>query len=114
MLKSNGTGLYATKDLYLALKKFQEYDIDKSIYVIDSAQKQHLEQVFEIIKQMNFKQCDECYHLSYGFVGFAAENGKIERMSSSKGTVTLFSELKKKLAIEINEKYLNDKKRSIG
>lgn len=45
VLKSDGSGLYATKDLALAKRKFDEFHIDQSIYVVDAAQTLHFKQV---------------------------------------------------------------------
>ena len=45
LLKSNGTGLYATKDIALAEIKFSQYNVDKSIYIVDSSQALHFQQV---------------------------------------------------------------------
>lgn len=45
LLKSNGSGLYATKDIALAAKKFEKFNIDQSIYVVDVAQTMHFQQV---------------------------------------------------------------------
>jgi len=47
VLKSDGSGLYATKDLALAKRKFDEFHIDQSIYVVDAAQTLHFKQVRE-------------------------------------------------------------------
>lgn len=45
VLKSDGSGLYATKDLALAKRKFDEFQIDQSIYIVDAAQTLHFKQV---------------------------------------------------------------------
>ena len=43
LLKSNGCGLYATKDLSLAHKKFEQFGVDRSIYVVDATQARHFQ-----------------------------------------------------------------------
>ncbi len=50
LLKSDGTGLYATKDIELAKRKFQDFKIDKSIYVVDMRQALHFKQVFKVLE----------------------------------------------------------------
>lgn len=80
LLKRDGTGLYATKDLALARRKFEQFHIDKSIYVVDSAQSFHFQQVFATLKMMGYPQAERCYHLPYGLV--ILPDGK---MSSRKG-----------------------------
>jgi len=102
LLKSNGSGLYATKDLSLARKKFEQFNIDRSIYVVDATQSHHFDQVFATLKAMGYQQAEKCYHLPYGFVKLP--QGK---MASRAGNVILFSELVKLLAEEINEQVLD-------
>ena len=86
--KSDGTSLYITKDLALARKKFEEYDIDRSIYVVGSEQNFHFRQLFSVLKKMGFRQAGLCHHLSYAHV--ALPDGK---MSSRKGNVMPFRSL---------------------
>ena len=53
LLKSNGTGLYATKDIALAEIKFSQYNVDKSIYIVDSSQALHFQQVTNSKKKLS-------------------------------------------------------------
>jgi arginyl-tRNA synthetase len=66
--KSDGTTLYITKDLALARKKFEQFNIDRSINVVGSEQKFHFQQLFKALEIMGFEQANKCYHLSYGHV----------------------------------------------
>lgn len=100
--KSNGSGLYATKDLSLARMKFDDFKIDRSIYVVDAAQSFHFQQVFKTLELMGYKQGSKCYHLPYGIV--TLPDGK---MSSRKGTVIFFSDLKKNLETQIMKDFLD-------
>ncbi len=90
--KSNGAGLYATKDLALAQRKFDQFHIDKSIYVVDQAQTFHFQQVFKTLEICGYEQAKKCVHLPYGLV--VLPSGK---MSSRKGNVLLFSELRSEM-----------------
>jgi arginyl-tRNA synthetase len=104
--KSDGTTLYGTKDLALAKVKFNEFDIDRSIYVVGNEQNLHFRQVFYALEQMGFKQASKCYHLSYGMV--VRPEGK---MSSRAGNSVTFFQLINLVIEEINghlEKYKND------
>ena len=92
LLKSDGTSLYSTKDLALAKKKFDDYKIDKSIYVIGSEQRFYLKQLFKTFEVIGFKQAKKCYHLSYELV--MLKEGK---MSSRLGNIVLYSDLSKKI-----------------
>ncbi|MCB0337378.1 MAG: arginine--tRNA ligase [Bdellovibrionales bacterium] len=102
LLKRDGTVLYATRDLSLAQVKFDTYGIDRSIYVVDSAQTLHFQQVFKCLELMGYEQAHKCYHLPYAQV--VLPSGK---MSSRKGNVILFSELKERLLSKIRSEYLS-------
>jgi len=102
LLKSNGAGLYATKDLQLAQIKFDTFKVDKSIYVVDASQELHFKQVFKVLKLMGYKQAEKCVHLPYGMV--VLPSGK---MSSRKGTVIAFNALKEMLSEHLQKEYLN-------
>ncbi|MFH1770057.1 MAG: arginine--tRNA ligase [archaeon] len=92
VLKSDGTSLYSTKDLALAAKKFREYKIDRSLYVVGSEQKMYFKQVFKTLELMGFRNAKNCHHVSYELV--MLPEGK---MSSREGNIILFSELQSKL-----------------
>jgi arginyl-tRNA synthetase len=101
LIKRDGTALYATRDLTLAEDKFNDFKIDKSIYVVDSAQTLHFQQVFKCLELMGYEKAKLCYHLPYAQV--VRPDGK---MSSRKGNVILFSELKSLLLNKITSEYL--------
>jgi arginyl-tRNA synthetase len=88
ILRRDGTTLYLTKDLALAKVKFEQYHVDRSIYVVDVRQSLHLQQAFAILKLWGFPQAEKCYHLGYGFVSLPEG-----AMSSRKGRVVLFKEV---------------------
>jgi len=88
ILRRDGTTLYLTKDLALAKVKFEQYHVDRSIYVVDVRQSLHLQQAFAILKLWGFPQSEKCYHLGYGFVSLPEG-----AMSSRKGRVVLFKEV---------------------
>ena len=104
--KSDGTTLYATKDLALAAVKFNQFHIDRSIYVVGSEQNLHFKQVFFALEKMGFAQASKCYHLSYGMV--VRPEGK---MSSRSGNSFTFLQLINLVIDEINvylEKYKDE------
>ncbi len=90
VLRSDGTSLYATKDLPLAILKFQEYpDLAQSIYVIDVRQSLYLKQIFKTLELMGYEWADRLYHLAYEIVNLP---GNVT-MSSREGTVVLLDDL---------------------
>lgn len=88
ILRSDGTSLYLTKDLALAEQKFDEYHVDRSVYVVDNRQSLHFQQAFKILELWGFKQAEKCYHLAYGFVSLPEG-----AMSARRGRVVLFKEV---------------------
>ena len=89
VLRSDGSSLYATKDLPLAIQKFTEYDLDQSIYVIDVRQSLYLKQIFKTLEIMGYAWADKLHHLAYELVNLP---GNVT-MSSREGTVVLFDDL---------------------
>jgi arginyl-tRNA synthetase len=85
ILRSDGTTLYLTNDLALAKRKFEQYHVDRSIYVVDTRQSLHFQQAFKILELMGFPQAEKCYHLAYGFVTLPEG-----AMSARLGNVVLF------------------------
>jgi arginyl-tRNA synthetase len=91
ILRSDGSSLYATKDLPLAIKKFEEYGLDRSIYVIDVRQSLYLKQIFKTLALLGYEWADKLYHLAYELVNLP---GNVT-MASREGTVVLFDDLVK-------------------
>lgn len=102
LLKSDGTGLYATKDLELARRKFQDFKIEKSIYVVDLRQELHFKQVFKVLENLGFEQAKDCFHLRYNFVELP--DGA---MSSRKGNIVPLMELVHKMETMVKSQYLS-------
>ena len=88
LLRNDGTTLYLTKDLSLAKKKFNEFGVDRSIYVVDVRQSLHFMQAFAILGLWGFEQAEKCYHLGYGFVSLPGG-----AMSARKGRVVIFKDV---------------------
>jgi arginyl-tRNA synthetase len=82
VLRKDGTSVYITQDIGLAQLKFQEFGIDKSIYVIGDEQNYHMKVLQLICKKVGLPYADGIQHLSYGMVELPT--GK---MKSREGTV---------------------------
>ena len=63
LLRRDGTVLYSAKDLALAEKKFKEFKITKSIYVVGAEQKLYFQQLFKTLELMKFKNAKNCVHI---------------------------------------------------
>ena len=80
LLRADGTSVYMTQDLYLALLKDKDYDYDDSIYIVGNEQDYHFKVLALVLKKMGFQK--SIRHLSYGMI--ALPEG---RMKSREGTV---------------------------
>ncbi len=101
LLKTDGNGLYATKDIELARRKFQDYHIEKNIYIVDKRQEHHFKQVFKVLELMGFENAKKCFHLQYDFVELP--DGA---MSSRKGNIIPLQSLIDNMVQMIKDQYL--------
>ena len=81
-LKSDGNGLYSTKDLELARRKFADFNPQENIVVVDMRQELHFKQVFTAFEKLGLGDASKCKHLKYNFVELP--DGA---MSSRKGNI---------------------------
>ena len=88
--KSNGSSIYATRDLAAILYRARTYDFDKCIYVVSDEQKLYFKQIFEVAKYLDLdkKYTDGLVHVSYGMTRLAT--GK---MSTREGNVIKVNDL---------------------
>jgi arginyl-tRNA synthetase len=82
ILRRDGTSVYITQDIGLASRKYDEYQIDKSIYVVGDEQNYHMKVLKLICQKLELPYADAIHHLSYGMVELPT--GK---MKSREGTV---------------------------
>jgi arginyl-tRNA synthetase len=82
VLRSDGTSVYMTQDLGTAQLKYNDFHMNKSIYVVGNEQDYHFKVLFTILKRLGKQGADGLYHLSYGMVDLPS--GK---MKSREGTV---------------------------
>jgi arginyl-tRNA synthetase len=66
LLRSDGTSIYITQDMYLAHLKKKDFDYDRSIYVVGNPQNLYFKQLFTILDMIGFKE--DKYHFSYGMI----------------------------------------------
>lgn len=104
LLKSDGNGLYLTKDLELIRRKFTDRSVTRSIVVVDSRQKLHFKQVFKIAELMGYPQAAHSVHLAYETVNTA--DGKKAFSSRTKNGVKL-ADLREQMEEKVKTTYLN-------
>lgn len=102
LLKSDGNGLYATKDLELARRKFELYNPSLCIVIVDMRQELHFKQVFAVLKKLGMEsQSERCLHLKYNFVELP--DGA---MSSRKGNIVPITDLIEQMKAHVKSTYL--------
>ncbi|XP_030411759.1 probable arginine--tRNA ligase, mitochondrial isoform X2 [Gopherus evgoodei] len=78
VMRSDGTSLYITRDLAAAIDRMQKYNCDTMIYVTDKSQNTHFEQLFQILKLMDYQWAERCQHVSFGLVqGMKTRKGEV-------------------------------------
>ncbi|MBR2223195.1 MAG: arginine--tRNA ligase [Christensenellaceae bacterium] len=88
ILKSNGTTLYATRDLAAAFYRKNTYDFDKCLYVVAYQQNLHFKQLFSVIELMGYDWAKDMVHVNFGMVSM--QDGS---MSTREGRVVFLEEV---------------------
>ncbi len=92
LLRSDGTSVYMTQDIGTAKLRYQDYPIDKMIYVVGNEQNYHFQVLSLLLDKLGFKWGKDLIHFSYGMVELP--NGK---MKSREGTVVDADDLMDKM-----------------
>lgn len=104
LLRSNGTSVYITQDLYLAKVRYDEFQYDRLIYVVGNEQEHHFNVLFNLFELLGFSFAKQCYHFSYGMVELP--EGK---MKSREGNVVdtdeLFESVQQMAYDELHKRY---------
>lgn len=82
VIKSDGTSLYITQDIYLAQLRNKEIHADKTVYIVANEQNLHFKQLFALLDQLKIGKREDYFHLNYGYVTLPTG-----RMKSREGTV---------------------------
>lgn len=82
LLRSDGTSVYMTQDIGTAVKRHEEINASKYIYVVGNEQDYHFKVLKEVLLKLNMPWAEGIYHLSYGMVDLPSG-----RMKSREGTV---------------------------
>ena len=92
LLRSDGTSVYMTQDIGTAKLRFQDYPINKMIYVVGNEQNYHFQVLSILLDKLGFEWGKDLLHFSYGMVELP--NGK---MKSREGTVVDADDLIEKM-----------------
>ncbi len=88
ILKSDGTSLYATRDMAAAQYRKDTYDFEKCLYVVAYQQNLHFKQFFKVLQLMGKEWAKDLVHVAYGMVSL--EEGT---MSTRKGNVVFLEDV---------------------
>ena len=88
LVKSDGSSLYATRDIAAAIWRKREYDFDKCLYVVAYQQNLHFKQFFKVLELAGFDWAKDLVHVAFGMVSL--EDGS---MSTRKGNVVLLKDV---------------------
>lgn len=98
LLRKDGTSIYMTQDIGLAIHRHHDWPFDRLVYVVANEQQYHFKVLFHILERLGYEWARNLYHLSYGLVNLPEG-----RMKTREGTVvdadTLLDSLRD-LAIE--------------
>lgn len=88
IVKSDGTSIYASRDIAAVLHRIKKYDFYKNLYVVGNPQSMHFKQVFAVVGKMGFPHAKNCEHVGFGLVKF-----KDMKFSTREGNIVLLEKL---------------------
>jgi len=98
ILKSDGTTIYASRDIASVLYRKETYAFDKNIYVVGSPQALHFRQVFAVLDKAGYAFSKDCVHVGFGLVKFA--DGKF---STRDGNIVTLEDLLRETVAKTHE-----------
>ena len=106
ILKSDGTTIYATRDLAAIFYRKDTFHFDKCLYVVAYQQDLHFRQIFRVLEKMGYEWAKDCVHVAFGMISYEGQ-----ALSTRKGHVVYLEDLleqaQKKALDIINEKSPN-------
>ncbi len=99
LLRADGTSVYITQDMGTADKKYEDYKMDRSLYVVGNEQDYHFKVLQLICKKLGRPHAEGIYHFSYGMVDLPS--GK---MKSREGTVVDADDLMQEMVETVKER----------
>jgi arginyl-tRNA synthetase len=88
ILKSDGTTIYASRDIASALYRYDTYHFYKNIYVVGTPQALHFKQVFSVLDKAGYDFAKDCIHVGFGLVKFANM-----KFSTREGNIVVLEDL---------------------
>ncbi len=113
LLRSDGTSLYHTQDIYLSVLKIEKFNPWKAIWVVGNEQIAHFQKLFSIIDMLGLLSIDNLYHLAHGFV-FDKRGKKMSSRTGDTLTANELIDLVKESIIEQKEKVTDEVAEKVG
>ncbi len=88
IIKSDGTTIYASRDLASVMYRYEKYRFHKNIYVVGLPQSLHFKQVFAVLDRAGRPYAKDCIHVGFGLVKF-----KNMKFSTREGNIVVLDEL---------------------
>jgi len=112
--KTDGTTLYATRDIAAAIKRYEKYKFKKMIYQVGQEQKLYFQQIFKVLELMGYKWAQNCIHSEHGL--YLGKDGK--KFATRKGKTVLLDDILEKTktltAREIKKRFPKIKKEDLN
>ena len=89
ILKSDGSTIYATRDIAAAEYRKNTYDFYKSLYVVAYQQSLHFRQIFKVLELMGYDWAKDCVHVAFGMVSLEGQGA----LSTRKGNVVFLDDV---------------------
>lgn len=103
VLKSDNSTLYLSRDVAALLDRYQRYNFDKMLYVVDNAQTDHFAAVFDIVTRLDVECTKGCEHIKFG---------RIKGMSTRSGNVVFLNDILDEAKRKMYEKQMGSKSES--
>jgi len=88
ILKSNGSTIYAARDIAAAVYRMETYDFSRCIYVTSNGQSLHFKQFFTVLGKMGYEWADKLIHIAHGTLSFGGA-----KLATRTGNVILLRDL---------------------
>lgn len=88
IIKSDGTTIYASRDIAAAMYRYEQYHFHKNLYVVGSPQALHFKQVFAVLDKAGKPYAKDCLHVGFGLVKF-----KDMKFSTREGNIVVLDDL---------------------
>jgi len=91
--KSDGATLYATRDLAAAIYRWETFEFDQCLYVVDSGQSLHFKQFFTVLERMGCQWRDRLAHVPFGVILMKRADGTWGKGRTRTGEVVLLNDV---------------------